>query len=74
MKDKRSMCKPRNARSAFLEFLRWPSVLHTILREKGRDLTQSYNKSPTPTEKSKKRRDNTKTPPKLRLHDDCGPT
>ena len=31
-------------------------------------------KAPTPTEKFKKHRDNTKTQPKLRLHNDCGPT
>ena len=30
------------------------------LREKGRDLTQSCDKSPTPTEKSKKQRGNIK--------------
>ena len=30
-------------------------------------------KAPTPTEKSKKQRDNTKTPLKLRLHNDYGP-
>ena len=46
------------------------------MREKGRDLTQSYDKSPTPTEKSKKQRDNTKTPPKTsiiqRLQTDLG--
>ena len=29
-------------------------------------------KAPTLTEKSKKQRDNTKTPPKLRLHNDLG--
>ena len=27
-------------------------------------------KAPTPTEKSKKQRDNTKTPPKIQLHDE----
>ena len=31
-------------------------------------------KAHTPTGKSKKQKDNTKTPPKLRLHNDCGPT
>ena len=31
-------------------------------------------KAPTPTEKSKKQRDNTQRHQKLRLHDDCGPT
>ena len=30
-------------------------------REKGRDLTQSCDKNPTPTEHSKKQRDNIKT-------------
>ena len=49
---------------------------YEIVREKGRDLTQSYNKSPTPSEKSKKQRDNIKTPPKTsitqRLRTDLG--
>ena len=45
-----------------------------LTREKGRDLTQSYDRNPSPTEKSKKQRHNTKTPPKIRLHNDCGPT
>ena len=31
-------------------------------------------KAPTPTEKSKKQRDNIKTPPKLGLYNDCRPT
>ena len=39
-------------------------------REKGKDLTRSYDKSPTPTEKSRKQSDNTKTAPKLRLPND----
>ena len=44
-------------------------------QEKGRDQTQSYNKSPTPTEKSKMQRENTKNAiKKLRLHNDCGLT
>ena len=30
--------------------------------------------APTPTENSKKQNDNTKTQPKLPLHNDCGPT
>ena len=47
----------------------------TDLGEKGRDLTQSYYKIPyTHRKKSKKQRDNTKTLPKLRLHNDCGST
>ena len=44
-----------------------------LLREKWRDLTQSYDKSPYTTRKWKPR-DNTKTPPKLWLHNDCGTT
>ena len=35
-----------------------------VIREKGRDLTQYYDKTPTPTEQSKKQRDKIKTPPK----------
>ena len=43
------------------------------LPEKGRDLTQSYVKSPT--EKSEKKRDNTKkTPPTTSIKNDSGPT
>ena len=38
-----------------------------ICREKGRDLTQSYDKSPYTDRKSKKQRDNTKTPPKASI-------
>ena len=45
-------------------------------REKGRDLTQSYDKSPYTDRKSKKQRDNTKTPPTTsitqRLQTDLG--
>ena len=64
----------------------WPTFNHLLLshwsqlrfiyitREKGKDLTQSYDITLTPTEKSKKHRDSTKTPPNLRLHKDCGPT
>ena len=43
---------------------RWLSQVHQatrkslFLREKGIDLTQFYDKSPTPTGKSKKHRDN----------------
>ena len=39
-------------------------------REKGRYLTQYYDKSPY----TKQQRDNTKRHQKLRLHNDCGPT
>ena len=35
-----------------------------IFNEKGRDLIQSYDKSPFTDIKSKKQRDNTKAPPK----------
>ena len=38
--------------------------MYIMLREKGRDLTQSYDKSPYTHWKSKNQRDNTKTPPK----------
>ena len=37
------------------------------LREKGRDLTQSYDKSPYIVRKSQKQHDNTKTPPKTSI-------
>ena len=36
-------------------------------KKKGRDLTQSYDKRPTLTEKSKKQRDNIKRPPKTSI-------
>ena len=45
-------------------------------REKGRDLTQSYDKSPY-TRKKKNPKSNVTTHKrhqKLRLHNDCGPT
>ena len=44
------------------------------LREKGRYLTQSYDRSPYIHRK--KQHDNTKTPPKpsITQHNDCGPT
>ena len=42
-------------------FLSSPSQ---YIREKGRDLTQSYGKSPSTDKKSKEHRDKTKTPPK----------
>ena len=45
-------------------------------KRKGRDLTHPMTKAHTPTEKSKKKRDNTKTPPKTsikqRLQTDLG--
>ena len=45
-------------------------------REKGRYLTTAMTKAPTPTEKSKKQRDNTKMPPNtsitLRSRTDVG--
>ena len=40
-------------------------------REKRKDLIQSYDNTPYNHRKSKKQRDNTKTPQKLRLHNDC---
>ena len=46
-----------------------------IFKEKKEDIwLNSMTKAPTPTEKSKKKPDNTKKPPKLRLYKDCGPT
>ena len=36
-------------------------------KKKERDLTQSYGKTTTSTETSKKQRDNTKTPPKTSI-------
>ena len=41
------------------------------VREKGRDLTKSYDKSPYTHRKIQKQRDNTKRHQKLRLHNDC---
>ena len=38
--------------------------IHNVQREKGKDLTQIYDKNPTSIEKSRKQRVNTKTPPK----------
>ena len=43
-------------------------------REKEKIWLSSMTKDPTPKEKSKKQRDNTKTPPKRRLQNDCGLT
>ena len=36
-----------------------PEVTYKLLRQKGRALTQSYDKAPTPTEMSKGQSDNT---------------
>ena len=51
-------------------------ILPSDLRVKGRDPTQSHDKSPYTDRKSKKQRDNTKTPPKTsitqRLRTDLG--
>ena len=48
----------------------------TVYRQKGRDLTQSYDKAPALTEISKGQSDNTKTPQKSsitqRLRTDLG--
>ena len=49
--------------------------LSPMTKEKGRNPTQSYDNALTPKEHSKKQSDNNnKTPPKPRLHNDCGPT
>ena len=42
--------------------------------EKEEILLSPVTKTPTPTEQSRKQRDNIKTPPKLWLHNHCGPT
>ena len=39
-------------------------MTENVRREKGRDLTQFYDKSPYTHKKSKKQRDNTQMPPK----------
>ena len=47
----------------------------SILGEKRKDLTQSYDKSSYTHRKLQKAKwQYKKTPPKLRLHSDCGPT
>ena len=56
------------------QYISFSGLILCIVREKGRDLTQSYYKSPYSNRKIQRLRDNTKTPPKLRLHNDCGPT
>ena len=51
----------------------WP----LILREKGRDLTQSYDKTPYThriKKTKKKQRDNIKRYQKFRFQNNCGPT
>ena len=45
-----------------------------MFRRKGGDLTQSYDKSPTPTEMSKGQSDNTNNAKNVRLNSNCGPT
>ena len=49
--------------------------LYYYLREKGRDMTQFYDKTLTPTENSKKQSDNTqKRHQNFDYKTDCGPT
>ena len=43
-------------------------------KRKRKERLSPMTKAPTPTEKPQKQRDNTKMPPKLRLHNDCRPT
>ena len=52
----------------------WNVRLADDQEKKGEIWLRHMTKAPTPTEKSKKQRDNTKTLPKLGLHNDCGPT
>ena len=59
-----------NTNSNFVE----ESVDHWHLEKKEEILLRLMKKAPTPTENSKKQSDNTKTPPKLRLNNDCGLT
>ena len=48
---------------------------HKVVEEKKKKIWLSpLTKTHTTTEKYKTQRDNTKTPPKLRLYNDCGPT
>ena len=57
--------------------VKWNVVCPVRLDKKGRDLTQSYNKSPLPIYMSNGQIENTKTPPKsfiISLYSDCGPT
>ena len=62
-------------RNRSLYFPTEPDIFLFLFKQKKEDIWLSpITKAPTPTEKSKKQRDNTKTPPKYRLHNDCGPT
>ena len=63
-----------------VQIIRWQRHINIITcintREKGRDLTQSYDKTPTPTEKKNKTKRNETTQKchkKLWLHNDCWP-
>ena len=48
---------------------------HSDLQGKKEEIWLSpMTKAPTPKEKPNKQRDNTHTPPNLRIHNDCGPT
>ena len=50
-------------------------LIENYSQEKKEEIWLSpMTKAPTPTEKSKKQRDNTKPHQKRRLHNDCGPT
>ena len=54
--------------SVFKVDIMWYEYLVKMFeRQKGRDLTQSYNNSPYTHRKSKKERDNTKTTPKTSI-------
>ena len=60
-----SQCTQSKFMSGACSFSWNPGLWSLIEREKGNDLTQSYDKSPYTTRKWNSR-DNTKTPPKLR--------
>ena len=61
--------------AALIYVLYYHKSWEELSEEKKVDIWLSLmTKAPSPTGKSKKQRDNTKTPQKLRLHNDCGPT
>ena len=49
-------------------------VIRYMNKRKKGDLTQSYDTTPLYQQKIRKPKYYTQTPPKLRLHNDCGPT
>ena len=70
---RRTTCNHESALKIIVIFW-WKIVLYAKNARKRKKSDSVLSKAPTATEKYKKQRDNTKTPPKLRLHNDCGPT